>query len=86
MPHKIQRFFYDLGHRMLVSALGQKQTFAPQKAMSALPPKAEMCSALAHVCFGPKADISPGLPSDIKRLAAEVCLFRASVRPLNGVN
>jgi len=21
------------------------------------PPKADMCSALAHVCFGPKADI-----------------------------
>jgi hypothetical protein len=29
----------------------------PQKAMSALPPKADMCSALAHVCFGPKADM-----------------------------
>jgi hypothetical protein len=27
--------------------------------MSALPPKADMCSALAHVCFGPKADIPP---------------------------
>jgi hypothetical protein len=25
--------------------------------MSALPPKADMCGALAHVCFGPKADI-----------------------------
>ena len=25
--------------------------------MSALPPKADMCSALADVCFGPKADI-----------------------------
>ena len=31
----------------------------PQKAMSALPPKADMCSALGHVCFGPKADIGP---------------------------
>jgi hypothetical protein len=40
-----------------MSALGQKQTFAPQKIMSALPPKADMCSALAHVCFGPIADI-----------------------------
>jgi len=30
--------------------------------MSALPPKADMCSALAHVCFGPIADI--GLTSD----------------------
>src|SRR5262245_12122528 len=27
--------------------------------MSALPPKADMCSALADVCFGPKADIGP---------------------------
>jgi hypothetical protein len=24
---------------------------------AALPPKADMCTALAHVCFGPKADI-----------------------------
>jgi hypothetical protein len=28
-----------------------------QTVMSALPPKADMCSALANVCFGPKADI-----------------------------
>jgi hypothetical protein len=40
-----------------MSALGQKQTFEPQKVMSALPPKADMCGALAHVCFGPIADI-----------------------------
>ena len=26
--------------------------------MSALPPKADMCSAQAHVCFGPIADIA----------------------------
>src|SRR5262249_39614709 len=24
--------------------------------MSALPPKADMCSAVVHVCFGPEAD------------------------------
>jgi hypothetical protein len=30
----------------------------PHKVMSVLPPKADMCSALAYVCFGPKADIS----------------------------
>ena len=30
-----------------------------QKAMSALPPKADMCSALADVRFVPKADIAP---------------------------
>jgi hypothetical protein len=29
-----------------------------QKVMSALPPKADMCGALAHVCFGPIADIA----------------------------
>src|SRR5262249_16146891 len=29
----------------------------PQTVMSALPPKADMCSALAHVCFEPIADI-----------------------------
>jgi hypothetical protein len=28
----------------------------PQRAMSAFPPKADMCGAQAHVCFGPKAD------------------------------
>src|SRR5262249_4878636 len=34
-------------------------TFAPSRfGMSALPPKADMCSAIAHVCFGPKADIA----------------------------
>jgi hypothetical protein len=41
-----------------MSALGQKQTFAMQTAMSALPPKADMCGAETNVCFGPKADIS----------------------------
>jgi hypothetical protein len=58
-----------------MSALGQKQTYAlqqamsalppiatakadmPQMVMSALPPKADMCGAIAHVCFGPIADI-----------------------------
>jgi hypothetical protein len=32
-----------------MSALGQKQTFAVQNRMSALPPKADMCGALIHV-------------------------------------
>ena len=40
-----------------MSALGQKQTFPQVGAMSALPPKADMCFALAYFCFGPKADI-----------------------------
>jgi hypothetical protein len=30
--------------------LGQKQTFAPQKVMSALLPKADMCGAITDVC------------------------------------
>ena len=40
-----------------MSALGHKRTFAPQKVMSALPPKSDMCGALAYVRFVPKADI-----------------------------
>jgi hypothetical protein len=42
-----------------MSALGQKPTCAPQKVMSALPSKADICVALAYVRFGPKADIQP---------------------------
>ena len=41
-----------------MSALGQKRTCAVQNAMSALLPKADMCGALAHVCFGPKGTSS----------------------------
>jgi hypothetical protein len=40
-----------------MSALGQKHTFAPQKVMSALPPKADMCGAARDVRYGPKADM-----------------------------
>ena len=40
-----------------MSALGQKRTFAAQEVMSALPPRADMCGALADVRLGPKADI-----------------------------
>ena len=40
-----------------MSALGHKQTCAPQTAMSALPPKADMCGALGDVCFVPEADM-----------------------------
>ena len=32
-----------------------------QKAMSALPPKADSCSAQEHVCFGPIVDIGAHL-------------------------
>ena len=40
-----------------MSALGHKRTFAVQNGMSALPPKADMCSALPYVRFVPIADI-----------------------------
>src|SRR5262249_58510587 len=36
-----------------MSALGQKRTYAVQKGMSALPPKADMCGAARDVRFGP---------------------------------
>src|SRR5262245_41819727 len=39
-----------------MSALGQKQTYAAQKGMSAITPKADMCGATRDVRFGPKAD------------------------------
>ena len=42
-----------------MSALGQKQTCAMQNAMSALPPKADMCGATRDVRFVPKADTPP---------------------------
>ena len=40
-----------------MSALGHKRTFAMQNGMSALPPKADMCSATRNVRFVPIADI-----------------------------
>src|SRR5262249_50542575 len=39
------------------ASLGQKQTYAARRGMSALPPIADMCGALADVCYGPIADI-----------------------------
>ena len=41
-----------------MSALGQKRTYAVQDPISAFTPRADMCSAQAHVCYGPIADIS----------------------------
>ena len=42
-----------------MSALGQKQTCALQKGVSALSPKADIKVPDGHVCFGPLANISP---------------------------
>ena len=47
-----------------MSASGQKRTCAAQKVMSALPPKADMCGALAHVCFVPIADIRAAMAAN----------------------
>ena len=41
-----------------MSALGYKRTFCDAGAMSALHPKADMCSATRYVRFVPRADIS----------------------------
>src|SRR5262249_25258840 len=41
-----------------MSALGQKQTYAAQQPMSALPPKVTSNATYGDVRFGPKADIS----------------------------
>src|SRR5262245_27976610 len=41
-----------------MSALGQKQTYAVHKLMSALPPKTDSCRTATHVRFGPEADIA----------------------------
>ena len=69
-----------LRSRMLLhmSALRQKRTYAPQKAMSALPPKADMCGALADVRFGPKADIAP--PHSIIS-SARACIDGGTLMP-----
>ncbi|MFZ1209353.1 MAG: hypothetical protein WAN94_14615, partial [Pseudolabrys sp.] len=47
-----------MGHSVEMSALGQKQTFAVQNGISALPPKVDMCGATRYVRFVPKADIT----------------------------
>src|SRR5262249_9020301 len=43
----------------VMSALGQRQKFASQKVITALLPKAYMCSAFPNVCFGPIVHIGP---------------------------
>src|SRR5215472_15164652 len=44
--------------KALMSALGQKRTFEHVRAMSALPPKADIRCRDRHVRFVPKADIT----------------------------
>jgi hypothetical protein len=47
-----------------MSALGQKQTFGPFIAMSALPPKADIGWRRLYVRFVPEADIEAGVGYD----------------------
>ena len=61
-----------------MSALGQKQTCAAQKVMSALPPKADMCSALADVGFVPKADIATHSITSSARASTDGGIVRPS--------
>jgi hypothetical protein len=42
-----------------MSALGHKQTFAVQEAMSASPPKATLNATYGMPAFGPSTDIPP---------------------------
>ena len=65
-----------------MSALGQKQTCAAQKVMSALPPKADMCCALVDVRFVPIADIAPAARSKIKRPPTEAASHCEGARRL----
>jgi hypothetical protein len=55
-----------------MSALGQMQTCATQKMMSALPLKADMRGPARNVCYGPKVEIraSEDHAFDLERKAA----------------
>jgi len=66
-----------------MSALGHKRTFRSASAMSALPPKADIRGALAHVCFVPIADIPASqrdarLPVDIYRAGKGCCTIAST--------
>jgi hypothetical protein len=53
----------DMDRQFWNVSKGHKRTFWPSIAMSALPPKADMCGAQAYVRFGPIADIVLGFGS-----------------------
>jgi hypothetical protein len=65
LGHK-QTFALQKGMSALSPESDRKSGF-PHKVMSALPPKADMCSALAYVRFGPKEDIAPLIRSPRRR-------------------
>src|SRR6516162_4239493 len=56
--------------------------------MSALPPKADMCSARGYVRFGPKADITDKnviKPSRAERLHAGICTVGGDGSPIGRI-
>jgi hypothetical protein len=57
--------------RRPTSALGQKQTSECVRAMSALPPKADIAEGDHHVRFVPKADIRRPLNDDVSPSAGD---------------
>ena len=64
-----------------MTALGHKRTFAVQKSVSALLPKADMCGALAHVCFVPIADIAGATIMTIKSAGMTIGEIRGRSKP-----
>ena len=59
LPYRIGVVVHHSKSVCPMSALGQKRTFSEVRAMSALPPKADICSATTDVRFGPIADTVP---------------------------
>ena len=62
-----------------MSALGHKRTFCVAIVMSALPPKADMCSAARDVRYGPTADIL--LQSGLISLSTSVAITSLIFHP-----
>jgi hypothetical protein len=62
-------------------ALGHKRTFEVQNGMSALPPKADMCSALADVRLVPIADIVGATIMTIKSAGMTIGEIRGRSKP-----
>ena len=62
-----------------MSALGQKQTCAARQPMSALPPIADICIALVHVCFCQKRTsvcVASMFALEVKRTSLDFSVVR----------
>jgi hypothetical protein len=69
-PQPLMSALAHSGHMQCTNARplcpnSDRESGFPRKVMSALPPKANMCSALRHVCFGPIADTC-GATNDVR--------------------